>query len=385
MLRFSPVTHFFAIILACLVVFIIRPQQWINLAPLMSPPMQALITDFTPYYPGQKELYRHEIFSPFYAHTKKIVIIGASVAESIGCDSSWSTPDPVRPTRNVHYTCSVAGHINELLKNKGLDEWHAFNLGREGARLTSMLYTYARIADLKPEIVIFTDAVGENSGLYSHTANAGAAALDAEMYSYMDHIFSQDPAADLVWHSYRDNLIKMGSKDGWQFPARDKEPDFSNLLGIRKEITLNDILVRLMDAAHDMAWKDTPPWPVKFRPEYKKFTEPKDTPFVTTEDDLNYLQGYKLFQLMQARNGGKFLYYFSPMYQRRKSRAYHEVIASGAYGSYFQQNGVPYVDLSDLPLTPVYETYDGTHQTTFGNIKIAETLVEELEKRKFLP
>ncbi|MBV8060957.1 MAG: hypothetical protein JO253_05485, partial [Alphaproteobacteria bacterium] len=80
--RLTPQHHMAAVIVACLVVFGLHPQRTINLQPMLPKDTAAHLVDYTPYYPGQKELYRHEIFAPQNQHKKRLVILGSSTADS---------------------------------------------------------------------------------------------------------------------------------------------------------------------------------------------------------------------------------------------------------------------------------------------------------------
>ena len=130
--------HLACVAVAALLIFGLRLDS-VDLQPVIGRFDIRSFRDYTPYYPGMAELGTHEIFSPRYANTKKIVFLGASNVDSIGCDYTWSLPPASKATRNAHYSCSIAGQMNELLDEAGQTGWRAFDLARNGSKLTPML------------------------------------------------------------------------------------------------------------------------------------------------------------------------------------------------------------------------------------------------------
>lgn len=113
------------------------------------------LQSFTPYFPGLDSLQKHEVFDPRYRDKKKIVILGASNAESLGCDGSLSVDDKSRtPARNVHHTCRVDRQLQALLDAHGYGDWQVFNLARTGAASMAVLLVYLLASETKPNIVI---------------------------------------------------------------------------------------------------------------------------------------------------------------------------------------------------------------------------------------
>jgi hypothetical protein len=380
--RFSPALHLAAILIAGLVVFVAKPQKRIKLKPILPESLQFSSIDFTNHYPGQHELYRQEIFSPRYAHTKKIVILGSSVANSLGCDSTWSKENLSRsPTRNVHINCSITGHLNQILKESHLDGWRAFDLACDSSRQLNMLFTYTRIMELHPEIVIFVDSFP-----YAETQNAGAAELDPQLFAYMDHQLSQIPAVEKVWRPYVSYLTQQGPATGYKLPVVTPGLDYTQKTTIPSRLSLNDILVNAFGFLRNRVIVDVAPLPALPNPDHR----PSWTPVGDGWNWLiylppEYMAGFKVFDAAQTALGGKFIVAFAPLYDQRNNPHYLKEVRSGMYGQYFQKEHLRTLDLIDLPLRPVYETYDGFHQTTYGNAKIADAIFQNMKEQKLLP
>src|SRR5262249_50880797 len=136
---------------------------------------------------------------------KKIVFLGASAVDSIGCDTTWQDPRVSEADRNVDYTCSISGQLNQLLADKGLSDWKSFDLARNGTKLTPMLYAFSRIMELHPEIIVWGEAYN-----YYLWDNADAAALTPSQYAYMDEVFGRYADTAAVWQAYKTALQKHG-------------------------------------------------------------------------------------------------------------------------------------------------------------------------------
>jgi hypothetical protein len=369
----APRYHFCAVVIALLLIFGFKFQD-VDIQPLLGRFDDRWFHDYTPYFPGLDHLEQHEIFSPRYLGKKKIVLLGSSAVDSIGCDFSWSKADPTRqPTINANYYCSIAADMNDQLRAEGLDDWRVFNLARNGAYLTPMLYVYARIAVTKPEIVIYGDVISQYLA-----NNADADVLNAAHYAYLDRLFGANPNTAVVWRAYRETLIKHGWRPPDETtPSNDLSPSFQP----RQRTTLSDILVRLMTVARNSHITDGPPLPVKFIP-YRDWTEKPYVPYTFDNKDQGfaYFQGIKLISELQRQHNGKLFFYFSPFYNRRHDNTYITAL-NQIYGTYLTSNGISFASHVALELKPIYETYDGEHQTMYGNRLVAAVLLSDLREQ----
>jgi hypothetical protein len=362
--------HLVAMAIALLLVFGFKIQDF-DIQPLLGSFDDRWFHDYTPYFPGLDHLEQHEIFSPRYAHKKKIVLLGASSVDSIGCDFSWSKPDPTRqPTINAAYYCSIAASMNRQLQRKGLEDWRVFNLARNGAYLTPMLYVHARIAVLKPEIVIYGDVMSQYMA-----NNADANVLNASHYAYLDKTFGASSNTAVIWRAYRETLMKHG----WEPPAEttasnDLSPNFQP----RQRTTLSDILVHFIAVARSSRLADGPPLPVKFVP-FRDWGPYPYVPYTFQNRDQGfaYFQGVKLISELQRRHNGKVFVYFSPFYNNRHDLTVLTALTD-IYGTYLTTNGISFASHTGLGLQPIYETYDGEHQTMYGNRVVAAILLDDL-------
>jgi hypothetical protein len=365
--------HLVAMAIAFLLIFGFKIQEF-DIQPLLGPFDERWFHNYTPYFPGLDHLEQHEIFSPRYAHKKKIVLLGASSVDSIGCDFSWSKPDPTRqPTINAAYYCSIAASMNRQLQREGLEDWRVFNLARNGAYLTPMLYVYARIAVLKPEIVIYGDVISQYLA-----NNADANVLNASHYAYLDKTFGASSNTAVIWRAYRETLMKHG----WEPPAEttasnDLSPNFQP----RQRTTLSDILVHFIAVARNSRLADGPPLPVKFVP-FRDWDQKPYIPYTFQNRDqgFGYFQGVKLISELQRRHNGKVFIYFSPFYNTRHDLTYLTALTD-IYGTYLTSNGISFASHAALGLQPIYETYDGEHQTMHGNRVLAAILLNDLTER----
>lgn len=377
----SPTTHAFALLCATLLVFGLKVQNF-DLQRMVGPVDNRYFETYTPYYPGLANLNTHELFNSAYRDKKKIVILGASAADSIGCDASWSTPDKTRvPDINAHYTCSITGQLNELLKARGYDDWRAFDLARNGASLTPMLYTYARAMEVKPEVVIF----GESFPYYMHD-DANSDALSADMYRHLDALFDR-PSTKSLWLSYRKTIAEKSVNSKWSLPpyspallppAVKAEP--------RDRTSALDLGSRVFSEARESARWDLPPLPAQFYPDHRVFQplSTTTTPYPDPDPGLDFFQGFGLMGELQREHGEKMLVYFLPMYDRRKNVEYNKILTSGPYANFLDQHGIDHTSLVQLPLKPVEDTYDGVHQTRYGNRIIATAILNDLIARRIV-
>jgi hypothetical protein len=330
--------------------------------------------DYTPYFPGLDHLEQHEIFSPQYDKKKKIVLLGASSVDSIGCDFSWSQGDPARPsTINASYYCSIAANMNEQLEAEGFDDWRVFNLARNGTYLTPMLYVYARIAVLKPEIVVYGDVIPQYLA-----NNADANVLNARQYAYLDKIFDANSNTASIWRAYRETLLKHG----WTPPAETPpDNDLAQHFQPRQRTTLSDILVRLLTVTRNKSLANGPPLPVRLT-FYRDWREEPYVPytFENWDQGLAYFQGIKLISELQRQHDGKVFFYVSPFFNRRHDLTYITTV-NNVYGAYLTSNGIGFASHVALELKPISETYDGEHQTIHGNRVVAAALLNDLRER----
>ena len=370
--------HLVAVAMALLLVFGFKIQDF-DIQPLLGSFDDRWFHDYTPYFPGLDHLEQHEIFSPRYAHKKKIVLLGASSVDSIGCDFSWGTPDFTRqPSINADYFCSIAANMNRQLQREGLEDWRVFNLARNGAFLTPMLYVYARIAVLKPEIVMYGDIMRvHGSGDYL-AKNADANVLNASHYAYLDRTFGASSETAVIWRAYRETLMKHG----WQPPAETTASnDLSANFQPRQRTTLSDILVHFIAVARRSRPADGPPLPVKFVP-FRDWDQKQYVPysFENRDQGFGYFQGIRLISELQRRHNGKVFFYFSPLYNGRHDLTLLTAL-NDIYGTYLTSNGIAFASHAALGLQPIYETYDGEHQTMYGNRVVAAILLNDLREQ----
>jgi hypothetical protein len=371
------IRHALAILIAVAIVLFFRPQD-INLQSLTGSFDQRWWSTYTPYFPGFDALDTHEIFAPANVNRKKIVLLGASAVDSIGCDYTWHTPG-ADGFRNVHFSCSIAGKLNWLLGNAGLGEWKAFDLARNGAKLTDMLYTYARILDLKPEIVIYGDTFN-----YYMWENADADGISPARYAFMDEVFNRYPETAALWSAYKSNL----QRHGWTILSSAPEPPIKLGPQPRASTTSRDLLLlglgrfRGMAAngpsrptAYDVA---TSPFLRVNKPVYKPHA------FDDPDPDFGYFQGTALIAAMQRHMGNSFSFFFVPQWKFDTDIDYQNGLTE-VFGGYAMAHGFPFHSFVSMKMQPIYETYDADHQTPRGNLKIARAILAGLQGDGLLP
>lgn len=320
-------------------------------------------------------LHTHEIFAPENTHKKKIVILGASTADSVGCDYTWSLPTEKKVPRNVHFSCSIAGQLNKLLKEAKLDDWQAFNLARNGAKLTPMLYTYATIRELEPELVIYGD-------LYAYYAKDGAGAndLDATQLAMLDETLGGTPETQAVWSAYKNNLHR--TKPAAEPVARQPPPPI-----YRATTSLQDILLRGLSQVDHLSPDAAPPYRIAYNYNNENLESEAVFDFAITDKSdpgMVFLEGFSLINALQEEQGNKFFLYFGSAYQYRNDTNLIRTLREGAVGQKLDSMSVPFEVYVDLPLKPIYETYDGVHQTRDGNAVIARKLLDDLLARRII-
>ena len=328
---------------------------------------------YTPYFPGFAELRTHEIFSHASAAKKKIVLLGSSAVDSIGCDYTWHRPVEGQE-RNVHSSCSIAAQMNALLHDRHLSGWKVFDLARNGAKLTDMLYVYSQIAALKPDVVVFGDTFN-----YYMWDNAGASELGAAQYAAMDETYGRDPKTGGIWQAYEKNLRDHGWKPE---PA---VPSVSSVPAAPAPVSLQSILVRGFVLLRHSAWAEGMPHPVAHTA-FRDWTEPHSARHAFTNPDpgFSYFQGLRLIDLKQREFGGNSFVYFSPQWPESFDPDYVDGL-DRMFGGFLRDHGIPHVSYVGMRMRPITETYDGDHQTLAGNHRIAVALVQDLEKADLIP
>lgn len=371
--------HGIALLIAIAVVFGIRLQD-VNLQPLIGRFDQRPFENYTPYFPGLSQLETHEIFSPKNASKKKIVFLGASAVDSIGCDTTWQDPRVSEADRNVDYTCSISGQLNQLLAEKGLDDWKSFDLARNGTKLTPMLYVYTRILELHPEIIVWGEAYN-----YYLWDNADAGALTPSQYAYMDEVFGRYADTAAVWQAYKTNLQKHGWRqvhDSTPVQSPDLSPKY------RTSTSVADLLVRALGELRSAQPYPGIARPLVFAPDLVDWKlRPVNVaphPFNNADADFRYFQGFQLLADMQKHSHGEMFFFFTPRYFDAGDPYFVQGVTD-AFGGQLTKYGIPFANHMDLPLKPVYETVDGNHGSIFGNRKIAAAVFNDLEKARLLP
>jgi hypothetical protein len=126
---------------------------------------------------------------------------------------------------------------------------------------------------------------------------------------------------------------------------------------------------------------DGPPLPVKFVA-YRNWDEKPYVPYTFDNQDpgFGYFQGIKLISELQRQHNGKLFFYFSPFYNNRHDLTYITGL-NNIFGAYMTSNGIPFASHVALKLKPIYETWDGQHQTMYGNRILAAALLKDLREQ----
>ena len=375
----AEIRHAIALLIALALVFGIRIQDT-NLQPLLGPFDQRYFENYTPYFPGLNNLETHEIFAPKNAKKRKIVFLGASAVDSIGCDTTWQDRRINDAERNVSFTCSISGQLNQLLAGKGLYDWKSFDLARNGTKLTPMIYVYTRIMELHPEIIIWGEAFD-----YYLEDNADAAALTPSQYAYMDGVFGRYVDTAAIWNKYKANL----QKHGWT-QAHDSTPVQAPDLSAkyRASTSISDLLsLALSDLRAEQPYPSLSR-PLVFAPDLVDWklrpTNVAPHTFQNPDPDFGYFQGFQLLADMQKRDNGKMFFFFTPKYFE-SADPYFVRGVTDVFGGQLAKYGIPFANHIDLPMKPIYETVDGYHGSIFGNRNIAKAVLKDLEKARLLP
>ncbi len=371
--------HLLALVLAVCAVWALQAQAvavgaafWLN--------ERDFFHTYTAYFPGLAKLQTHEIFSNVSQSKKKIVLLGASAIDSIGCDYTWHRPPPnLEP--NAHWSCSVSGQMNRLLQEKNLGDWQVYDLARTGAKLTEMLYVYSQIESLRPDLVIYGDSFN-----YYMWDNADADGLDAAQYGTLSRDFGQDAATVDIWSAYLQTL----RAHGWNGQAQASEGPSAVATAVADTRSppaaeLGDVLARGLLKLRHAAWVDGMPRPLAYT-QYRDWTTPPPTypTFQNPDAGFEYFQALRLIDIKQRKFGGRTFVYFSPQWNLSFEPAYVAGVDQ-IFGGYLRDHGIPHASLIGMRMAPITETYDGSHHTLTGNHRIAAALLQDLEKDGLVP
>jgi len=373
---FSLLEHIFACFIALVLIVCIQIQD-VDLSFAFNNINEKWFESYTPHFSGLYNLFEHEIFSPEYQNTKKIVLLGASAVDSYGCDSTWHKPDETRnPSHNVSHYCTITNHLNNILNVKGYKNYHVFNLGVNGGKLSASIYVYARILDLKPDLVIFADTNG-----YYALDRSGGLDLSNEQYTFIDKKLRNEPLVYKIWKNYFNHLKSKGvdrrintNNEPIEYPQENQTA----------KVTLNNLIEWVLEKIKNITvYHGGPPLPPKYIPFIPNGSKSAAV-LLQNDSDYGFLQGIEIIPKLQQKNAGKFLFMFMPLFRNDDDPQFIENF-NKYFGEYIINHGALFSsDLLKVKLTPVTETYDGTHQTYFGNKKIAFELFEILKKMNLI-
>jgi hypothetical protein len=390
----APSIHLGAITVAFAMVFGARVQDF-DAGSILGVTDVRAFNVYTPVFPGLAHIDQHEIFSPRFAGTKKIVLLGGSPVDSVGCDFTWSRREGSQK-RNATYSCSIAAQMNEQLNAAGVKDWRVFNLARNGAGLTPMLYVYAQIHSLRPEIVMYGDDFP-----FLFADNADADDLTAAQYAELES-FAATTQATVEWRAYRDHIVSHGLRPrvipaSWTDRPRKIASDLifgknDSTQAVRRA-TVGNLLVAAFAQARDHSRVEAPLLPVRF-PQLRNWdavdrakAHPASESSVgdtheSPDPGFAYSQALRLISNLQRLHGGAFSFTVFPNYDRRddpQAAANAEV-----FGKYLRSHHAFFTSHIDLEMRPIYETYDGVHHTLYGNRIIAATLLADLRSAGLL-
>jgi hypothetical protein len=151
-------------------------------------------------------------------------------------------------------------------------------------------------------------------------------------------------------------------------------------------LSLSDLLEWVfLRAAKTSLYEKGPPLPVKLLP-FKPFKEEHGELIdaVRARDPVHgYLQGTTVITRLQALHRGSFLYLVMPRTELAGPK--RRVGWDEHFGRYIESHGGHYSsELVDLDLKPQVETYDGGHQTIYGNQRIAAGILKILQEQRLL-
>jgi len=330
---------------------------------------------FTPYFPGFDNLETHEVFDTAYDNKKKILFLGVSYVDSMGCDQSWSYPDTTRdPERNVHFSCRIDHRLTQLLKDSGRDDWVALNLARSASLISSSVYTYVAVHKIHPEIIIY----GGDTALFSDNGEIG---LDNVRASRLESFFVNANNEKLyeLWESFKQSLRCRGWKANTNMhESLDFVVDpFSPMEKVTIRDWLRKMLVRRLENINLIA---VPPLPIKLYPwengalsERKEFVAPKEG------YDFSLITGLEIINTLQHEHNGGLIVYQTPNWTLRNMKGWDSYF-SEPLSELLDKKGITNFDLTDVPMVEGVDVYngDGRHHTKYGNKKIAEHIFNYL-------
>ncbi|MEJ1937261.1 hypothetical protein WDZ92_44270, partial [Nostoc sp. NIES-2111] len=240
------------------------------------------------------------------------------------------------------------------------------------------LYTYARILALKPDIVVLGEAFN-----YYMWENADPGSLTAEQFAYMDAVFGRYQETAAIWRSYKQNL----ERHGWTPPSpAAAPPDVDTGRQPRSSTSLSDLILRGLAIIRSLPEFDEMPRPVELDGSNRAWPHNVVPPhqFENPDAGFGYFQGYKLVGAMQKSIGRATFFYFSPQWDYSTDTSYQKGLVE-IFGGYLTAAGIPFDSYVPMALTPIRETYDGSHQTRFGNRRIASAILDDLERAGIFP
>lgn len=329
---------------------------------------------FTPYFPGFDNLETHDVFNPIYSNKKKILLLGVSYVDSMGCDQSWSYPDPTRnPERNVHFSCRIDHQLNQLLKEAGRDDWVVLNLARSAAMISSNVYTYVAIHEIRPEIIIY----GGDTAIFT---DDGAIGLDDIRASRLEGYFSSKNDKNLyaLWESFKKSLRNRG----WSAKTTNTESydfivaPFSSM----ETVTVRDWLSVFLGRLRNIKLVEGPPLPIKLYPwENGTLIERKEFKAPDENYDFSLVTGLEIINAIQHEHNGSLIVYQTPNWTLRNMKEWDSYF-SGPLSELLDKKGIQNFDLTDVPMVEGVDVYngDGRHHTKYGNQKIAENIFNYL-------
>ena len=181
-----------------------------------------------------------------------------------------------------------------------------------------------------------------------------------------------------TWKAYRQNLVQRGGSPVSDAPVPQSTVEAT---APHQRTTLKNVLIRALTIARESFKTDGPPLPVKFSPYRSWDVKPYVAhSFENPDPGFAYFQGVTIIAALQKRNGDKFYFYFSPQFDYRHDLAYIEGL-NEVFGGYLAGHGIPFSSYVAMDLNPVSETYDGTHQTLYGNRIVARAILKDLRAR----
>ena len=208
-----------------------------------------------------------------------------------------------------------------------------------------------------------------------NSTNAGADNLSGDDYAQMAKVFSATAQTTASWNAFYAQLRGHGTVDGLVTQPRSIA---KNLLRLQPSDSLSGEIAQVLGAPRNRNAGLAHPQPVAYNT-FRRW-EPQDPPitrFDNPDPGMRYFQGMALIAQMQRLHGGQLFFYHSPQFDHRADRVYVDGVTQ-EFARYLEAQGIAHTSLIDMPLAPITETYDGVHQTLYGNRKIAATLLERM-------